>query len=394
MPETEQEIVSVVLSGSLEEAPGFDAKEEIPTNNHDTAKDIAAMTVDGGVIIYGIAEDEDGKPIILNPIPLAGRIERITAIARTSIQEPPDIVSWEIRTQNDASRGYIVVVVPASERAPHMVVVRNNNRFYGRLGKQNVVLSEGEVARLYERRHQLEISAHDMMEQVIQSAPLIRQEGFGYLHLFSSPLLSDEGFLERAVNEGETLDQVLHLLVAPAREGSVFRRDAYIPDFLNGFPDRWERTVDGIKGNLAYPAHTLQPLSPEDTLILRLKYDGSASLFSGRVAATSSEGEFLLISTAIAGLTLRFLNVVSSLYERANYPGTVVIGVGVTGIQGAQPITGRHLRGGYLYESEDYRRTTRISSLILQESQLEIARRLLERFFETLFQGLYDPFTG
>lgn len=41
IPKTEDEIVSVVTSGSLYETPSFDAKESVTNNNKDIARDIA-----------------------------------------------------------------------------------------------------------------------------------------------------------------------------------------------------------------------------------------------------------------------------------------------------------------------------------------------------------------
>jgi len=36
---------------------------------------VSALTVDGGLLIYGIAEDEHGRPTVPTPIDLAGARE-------------------------------------------------------------------------------------------------------------------------------------------------------------------------------------------------------------------------------------------------------------------------------------------------------------------------------
>ncbi len=61
IPKSEEEIVNAVNSDALEESAIFDAKVELPSKNIEIAKDIAAMSNDGGVIIYGIGEDENGR---------------------------------------------------------------------------------------------------------------------------------------------------------------------------------------------------------------------------------------------------------------------------------------------------------------------------------------------
>ena len=122
IPETEEEIVRAVNSGGLTESAIFDAKQDLSANR-EIAKDICAMTVNGGSIIYGIGEDEHGHLTVLNPIDVAGQKERIASIVQTSISEPPEVRIVLIPTEADPSKGYLVVGVPPSPRAPHMVIV-------------------------------------------------------------------------------------------------------------------------------------------------------------------------------------------------------------------------------------------------------------------------------
>src|SRR5262245_3642364 len=125
IPKTEGEIIHAVTSGSLEATTIFDAKRELPASsrNADLAKDVAATANEGGVRFYDIGEDTNHRPTVLNPIPLAAQPERITSIVQTSIAEPPVITIAVIPTSADPAFGYLVVVVPPSPRAPHMVIV-------------------------------------------------------------------------------------------------------------------------------------------------------------------------------------------------------------------------------------------------------------------------------
>jgi schlafen family protein len=107
------------------------------------------MANDGGILLYGVGEDKNRRPTILQPISLAGARERVHQIVRTCISEPPNIQVREIQTDDAPSLGYLVVAVPPSPRAPHMVTVDKDHRYYGRSDTGNVPLTEGEVARLY-----------------------------------------------------------------------------------------------------------------------------------------------------------------------------------------------------------------------------------------------------
>jgi hypothetical protein len=63
VPKTTDELENAVGSGDLAETPTLDFKEKLPpkSKNLDLAIDIDAMTPDGGVLIYGVAEDEHGR---------------------------------------------------------------------------------------------------------------------------------------------------------------------------------------------------------------------------------------------------------------------------------------------------------------------------------------------
>lgn len=204
MPASEQEILAAIDAGDLVETSTFDAKQALPGKgkSKDLAVDVAAMSADGGTLLYGVGEDENDRLTVPRPFELAGARERVDRIVRTSISEPPAIEVHTIPTDDDPSLGYLVVHVPASPRAPHMVTVGKEHRYYGRGATGNAPLSEGEVARLYERRQRWEVDRDAMLEQAIESAPIPPHEDFAYLHLVARPVVPDEDLFDRA-SEGQ-----------------------------------------------------------------------------------------------------------------------------------------------------------------------------------------------
>jgi len=181
IPTLEQEILSVIDAGDLIETATFDAKASLPAKgkSKDLAIDVAAMATDGGSLLYGLGEDENDRLTVPQPFELAGARERVDQIVRTSISEPPTIEVHTIPTDEDSSLGYLVIAVPPSPRAPHMVTVGKDNRYYGRSATGNKLLTEGEVARLYERRQRWEVDRAAMLDEAIESAPIPAHEGFG-----------------------------------------------------------------------------------------------------------------------------------------------------------------------------------------------------------------------
>ena len=195
IPATEQEILAAIETGGLTETASFDAKSELPAKRKsvDLAVDVAAMASDGGTLLYGVGEDEDRRPTVPRPFRLSGARERVDQIVRTSISEPPNIDVFEIPTDHDSSLGYLVVAVPPSPRAPHMVTVgKDQYRYYGRSATGNTPLTEGEVARLYERRQRWELDRDDLLDEAIEAARIGPHKDFAYLYLVARPVVPDE----------------------------------------------------------------------------------------------------------------------------------------------------------------------------------------------------------
>ena len=78
-PKSEEEILAAIRSGDLSETAIFDAKMDLPAKRRskDLAIDVAAMANDGGTLLYGVGEDEHGRPTVPNPFELAGAAERV-----------------------------------------------------------------------------------------------------------------------------------------------------------------------------------------------------------------------------------------------------------------------------------------------------------------------------
>lgn len=386
IPKDEEEIVTVATSKSLEESAVFDAKKEVSNNTREIAKDIAAMANDGGVLFYGLGEDENKCPCVLNPIDIAGQPERITSIVQTSISEPPQIIISTIRTSSDPAKGYIIVVVPVSERAPHMVIVRGENRYYGRTTTGNKPLTEADVARLYERRKKWEVDRDILLSREIENSPIPHQQGHAYLFLFSKPVSSKDNLLDQAIIEGQTRQSLLRSLVEMAGKPEVFPR-MFSPDFHP--PSNWVQRTEGLLGKM-YARNTDKP---KDIINLQIDFNGSGHLFCGR-AAELIDGTFLFFPSLVAGITIRFLKLLGELYDKAKYLGMVDIGVGIIGLQGSIPYyEKRYLsRQFVLYDRNEYNKTDRVSSLVLKDDPEDSAKRLLMPIFDALSQNQLDPF--
>ena len=119
VPRDAAEIEAAAERGELEETPSFDGKAQLPDprKNNSLAVDVAAMSTDGGALLYGIGEDESKRLTVLSPIDLREAGDRIGQIVSTSIADVPFIDIHEYPCAPNPSKGYIVVIVPQSARA-------------------------------------------------------------------------------------------------------------------------------------------------------------------------------------------------------------------------------------------------------------------------------------
>jgi len=364
VPATEHEILAAIEAKDLVETASFDAKASLPAKgkSKDLAIDVAAMSNDGGTLLYGVGEDENGRPTVPQPFKLAGARERVDQIVRTSVSEPPDIQVREIQTNEDPSLGYLVVAVPPSPRAPHMVTVGKEYRYYGRSATGNVPLTEGEVARLYERRQRWEVDRDAMLDEAIASAPLEPHEGYAFLHLVARPVVPDEGLLDRAKGEQHIAD-FLYGLFSAALTAEVFPSN-FVPDLtLN---KRYERRADGWAESQGLNEEWRETRGPKDVLDFEIRLDGGGRLFCGR-AAQEHNGRLLIFEHTVAGLTSRFLAVLGGLYTEGGYFGPADVGLAVTGLRGgiSNVVSQWIARKPQPYDKDQYRRTERFSATVL-----------------------------
>lgn len=377
IPESTSEIVSRAESGDLEETASFDAKREVYRSSKKLAKHIAAMSTDGGTLLFGVDEDENGQPTCLSPVDLDGTPERISNIVETCIAEPPEVNIRAYESEDDPSKGYIAVAVPASERAPHMLIKNNDNRFYGRNAKGTRRLSEGDVARLYARRERWERDRDAWLDEIVADAPFEPTEDQGYLHVGVRPLLTKRGLLERAAGGGgkEKMTRVVHQLISNTDQVSVGGMGAHPP--FRAAPGRWQ--PDGWSVSMgADPSR--ERYEPRNTLDLHLREDGEVRLFCGRAADTRGD-DLMLMDLLIAEHCVRCLFLSGNLYHSAGHYGTVDVGVAVTGIEGAKPLSNdssnRFFTADHSLEQDQYHRTMRCHAPTLFKNAKGVAADLV-----------------
>jgi predicted HTH transcriptional regulator len=154
-PKDEAEVHKAVTQGWIAESHHIDVKREVgdsPDDRKETARDLASFAIDGGALLIGVEEDKANWTFSLAPQPLDGLMERLEQVAAFVVDPPLTIIPEEIPSSDDSTSGYLLVQVPPSSSAPHMV----GGQYFGRGERTRRQLSDAEVLRLHARHRSAE----------------------------------------------------------------------------------------------------------------------------------------------------------------------------------------------------------------------------------------------
>jgi hypothetical protein len=346
VPRSEADIQAGIDQGILSETHYLDLKEMPATkgDNKEAARDLASFAIDSGTLIYGIAEDKVNRTFIRAPQSLNGLAEKIENIALSSLMDPPlRIRSEEIPTDADRTIGYLVVHIPASSLAPHMV----DGRYYGRNDKTKYALSDPEVLRLHERRRSADRDAVALLSAEVADDPIpvdIRRNA--HLFLVAQPLAARRDMLfdlistpNWNINLREFIDKAYtpelnallgHMTYQPSLRyaGNGFRRARGVA-----------RTTSAL-GNGRRFTPTANDPTAEDALEIQVHEDGGIRLFfSGfshpfQAHELRPVAENLVHDGAAVECTRRFLALAREAAEHAGYFGNWALAFGATGFKG------------------------------------------------------------
>lgn len=185
--DTWDKVRAAAEGGLLEENQWCELKEKIgPSNkatNAELARDIASLSVHGGVLIFGVRD----KTYEVVGCETDGLRDRISQVAATRITPPLAPLILDDVEGPDGSN-ILVVSVPPSPLAPHMV----DERYYGRSADGKRVLSDPEIRTLILARDQRtqgfverlqRLEENDPIDQLVEGAPT----GHGHAFFLAEP---------------------------------------------------------------------------------------------------------------------------------------------------------------------------------------------------------------
>lgn len=391
-PKSEGDLSAAISGGLLEETHYLDLKEQTDprkAGNKELARDLASFAVDGGTLIIGIREDKANRTFHLAPQPLEGLPEKVEQVARFLADPPLNVLTDTIEAPANDGTGYLIVHIPASAAAPHMV----DGRYYGRGDKTKHHMSDAEVVRHHLQRKASETDALALLQQEIDQDPLAGVGDQSHFFLVAQPT-AGRGDMLLDLTSGPNWRNRLSELVTQSYPSAL---KAVLTDFAPNLSD----ATQGHRraGGAALSSHNLadgrqhKPTGQwgdEDTIEVQFLEDGGLRLYSSRLSdnpGVSNGGEQALFDAAAVGLTRRMLEVVRLTAEQAGYFGNWSLAVGATRLQGRRRYAGEAWAFSGMsarYTQDTYRRATGATWADLNATPGAIAGQLLGPLLRSL----------
>ncbi|SEF38423.1 Putative DNA-binding domain-containing protein [Amycolatopsis pretoriensis] len=137
------------------------------------ARDVASFANDGGLLVIGVAEDKANRAFSMASVPLVGLPEQVDQILRSRCDPPLFVQCHPIEDPANPGSGVLLVEVPPSPLAPHMV----DGRYHGRGDTTKHALSDAEVVRLFERRSARQVVTRALIDVEIARDPVPPDRG-------------------------------------------------------------------------------------------------------------------------------------------------------------------------------------------------------------------------
>lgn len=156
LSEVSEQDLDRLITEQVQERDALEYKRDMYGNSDDDKrellKDITSMANhQGGYLLIGVDEDEEGVPSKLTGIEAGNHVERIRSICLDNVDKR--IIGLDIEDISLVNRKEVVVVsIPLSIAAPHMITHKGLNQFWKRHGRQKDKMTIDEIGAAFEER--------------------------------------------------------------------------------------------------------------------------------------------------------------------------------------------------------------------------------------------------
>ncbi|MFJ6384740.1 helix-turn-helix domain-containing protein [Kitasatospora sp. NPDC092039] len=393
IPKTEADLQAAIDGGLFEESHHLDLKKA-PNNkgdNKELARDLSSFAVDGGTLIIGVQENKETRTFELAPQPLNGLPEKIEQVARTIPDPPLTVLTEEISTAADDGTGYLVVHIPASPVAPHMV----DNRYFGRGDKTKYQMGDAEVVALHARRRNTEADTITLLRKEMDEDPLRDVGAQSHFFLVAQPTAGRRDMC-LPITGAQDWNMRLHTLIRRVQASPILQaalsNEGFSPNL--GEAHRGHRRARGValsSSNLKSDRTHVRDGSwgEEDVIEVQLFEDGGLRLFMTRLSDAPgqhpTDDEQVLFDAGAVILTRHMMELMRVVSDDTGYHGNWAVAVGANRLRGRRRYTGQSMfSSDHRYSADTYEESTGATLAELRDAPGTVTRRLLGPLLRSL----------
>ncbi len=185
------DLIAAAQAGALAETQWVELKAALPPTakpaNLELARDLASLSADGGTLVIGVRDPGDAAEHATGTSDeIESLKDRVAQIATSSRIQPPLNVQLTVLSHpSEPGQHVLLVAVPASPEAPHMV----DNHYWGRSANGKRPLGNAETSRLWSvrrgARQDFEQRVRSRPEELDRLWPAVRQ--LGWAHVLVEP---------------------------------------------------------------------------------------------------------------------------------------------------------------------------------------------------------------
>jgi hypothetical protein len=382
-PRSEADLARALQDDLLEETHHLEMKSSVPTGasaNKELARDLAQFAIDGGVILVGVAES--GGSLALSPVQLSGLCERIEQIAQTRIEPPLFVSCKEITSASDPDTGYILVRVPPSPLAPHMV----DGKYPARGDKSRRYLSDSEVARHHQMRRRTTDLASALLEDYIARDPVpanLRKSA--RIFIVAVPTNPRREMLLPLMDGGSTPAILTGLISSAAIVPDAPEATRCIPrlTWATSLSHRADGVAmaNGLNDDRSPQGHDLERI-----VEIEFGEDATLRMLTTRLSGEDENGEQRILETMLPEFVRQAANLAAGVATAVGYAGMWDLGVAAIGLAGLRIWRGPaySTTPAYPADRNEYRETTSAHTAELSQDAGAVTARLVGRYLRTL----------
>lgn len=371
------DVTSAAQSGALTETQWVELKEAVPAAapgaNLELARDLASLTVDGGLLLIGVKDPGDKAEHVVGTSDdiesLKGRIDQISSSTR--VQPPMRVVFGpHFKNPGDETRSALIVVVPPSPLAPHMV----DGRYWGRSATGKRPLTDLEVTSLLERRR---ARADDFRSSLIELSSrldpvAVQDRAESRMYVLVAPVVppNDPSVLASAVGRN-----LLELI----REARPF--DTSLSPTLKSL-----RYADPHPDGYYAISDRLEDRDESWLLCALLDVELGEFKIATSVSRAHRDGESLILAARAAQVLHQASQVAIYIGQVLGYPGLWNVGVHFEGLRGRKPSQAYReaIARCFPFPHDSHTRTALASASDLANRPSEVVQKLLTDFMRAL----------